>query len=104
MTQEQLQSIGCTIKDDSYINHHNGNHEEHYIIKSARLHEGFSVYDRLETLNFKKIKNREISAYAQQLFESHENLLEKQLMPLYIKIAKGTKEKKLTAVIKIPTK
>lgn len=104
MTQEQLQSIGCTIIDDSYTNYHNGNHEQQWEIKSERLEEGFNVYQPLEKLDFKEIKKREISAYARQLFKSHEDLLEKQLMPTYLKIAKGTKEKKLTTTIKIPTK
>ena len=104
MTQEQLQSIGCTIVDDSYVNHHNGNHEEAYIIKSARLNEGFSVYNGLEKLDFEEIKRREIGAFARQLHKSHEKIIDEQLSPLYLKIAQVTNLEELTAVIKIPTK
>lgn len=104
MTQEQLASINCTFVDDSYVNHHNGNHEERYIIKSPRLHRGFIVYRDLEKLDFQEIKNREISAYAYQLFKSHESLLRNQLEPFYRKIAEGTNLEEITAVIKIPTK
>lgn len=104
MTLKQLQSIGCTIVDDSYVNHHNGNHEERYIVKSARLHEGFSVYDELEKLDFEQIKNQEIGAYARQLRKSHEKILDEQLNPIYLKIAQGTNLPEITTTITIPTK
>lgn len=104
MTQDQLQSIGCTIKDTSYENHHNGDWEERYTIKSPRLHEGFSVYDGLENLDFEEIKRREISVFARQLRKSHEKIIDEQLSPFYLKIAQGTNLEELTAVIKIPTK
>jgi hypothetical protein len=105
MTQEQLQSINCTITDDSYVNHHNGNNEKHYVVKSPRLHEGFSVYDEPEKLDFEKIKEMEIAAYARQLFKSHKQLLEDQLMPFYRKIAEGKPAlPSIIAVVLIPTK
>lgn len=103
MTNQEWQSLGFTIKDESYDHRHSG-WEEMYEIKSPRLREGFNVYVSLDKLDYKTIKERELTSYAIQLMDDHEGFIREQLSPYYLKIAQGTNLDELTAVIKIPTK
>lgn len=103
MTDQEWQSLGFTIKDESYDHRHSG-WEEMYEIKSPRLRKGFYVYNFLIKLDYQAVKEKELLAYIIQLMEDHKELIREQLSPYYLKIAQGTNLDELTAVIKIPTK
>lgn len=103
MTDQEWQSLGFTIKDESYDHRHSG-WEEMYEIKSPRLRKGFYVYSSLVKLDYQAIKEKELLHYALQLMDDHKGIIREQLSPYYLKIAQGTNLDELTAVIKIPTK
>lgn len=71
---KRYRKAGWVFESEDYTNHHNGNPETDYTIKSPRLEEPFTVHKPFDKLTLNELLAKEREAYAEQIVEAYDNV------------------------------